>query len=325
MNIYQMRHAVLAKHEGEHFTPAQLRAEFLKIYPTVNPSSINPADCFNTPSKKAGCTCKECTSLGGFAVNRDGVVDMGASGFRGISSVYIPTGNTRSRVWHKANTVAAVQKMSMSDPLGGFEWGRLCARYDAACKGFDSRSKHLLGVALPTPTDRGLYHWLVQAAALHGGKRPALDLQWYEALLYWKLYSSTPDSSITKWLQGFDVQRLQQLLTLMPETVKRNVADVLSLVESIGEYRLAGMASPDALPVRTTFLHILYPNVVPIFDKMVLKAVGAWFEGANKNITVLRQYLPHAWTLADKYAEQLSRFKESAIRLVDMALWVERG
>src|SRR5438270_4082124 len=96
MNIFQMRHKLLEPHRGERFTPAQLRAEFLKTFPTVNPSSINPADCFNTPSKKAGCTCKECTMLGGFAVNRDGIVDMGVSGWGGISSAYVRTGNRRS-------------------------------------------------------------------------------------------------------------------------------------------------------------------------------------------------------------------------------------
>jgi hypothetical protein len=95
MNIFQMRHRILERHRGELFTPRQLRAEFLKEFPTVNPTSINPADCFNTPGKQAGCTCPECTKLGGFAVNREGTVDMGASGFGDTSSTYIPSGNTR--------------------------------------------------------------------------------------------------------------------------------------------------------------------------------------------------------------------------------------
>jgi len=96
MNIFQMRHEILKSHRGQFFTPKQLKGEFLRTFPNVNESSINPADCFNTPSKKAGCTCRECTKLGGFAVNRDGVVDMGASGFGEISSTYVPSGNTRT-------------------------------------------------------------------------------------------------------------------------------------------------------------------------------------------------------------------------------------
>jgi len=107
MNIFQMRHKVLEGHRGERFTPGQLRAEFQRTFPGVNPTSINPADCFNTPSKRAGCTCKECTKLGGFAVNRDGVVDMGASGFGEILSSYTPTGNTRSGVFKTAFGSAA--------------------------------------------------------------------------------------------------------------------------------------------------------------------------------------------------------------------------
>jgi hypothetical protein len=88
MILFQMRrHQILGEYRGEKFTPAQLRVEFLRRFPSVNPSSVNAADCFNTPGKKAGCICTECTTLGGFAVNRDGVVDMGASGFDHISPV----------------------------------------------------------------------------------------------------------------------------------------------------------------------------------------------------------------------------------------------
>jgi hypothetical protein len=322
MNIYQMRHAILAVHVGERFTPAQLKVELLEKFPSVKPQSVNAPDCYYSDRKRAGSTCPECRKLGGFAVNRDGVVDMGASGFGNISPVYVPTGNTGSSVRPSAEIVA-VKKISMSDPLVGFDWKTVYPRYDAACKGFESRSKHLSGVIPPTDTDRALYYWLVQTAALISGKRPALDLRWYEALLYWKLYSSTPDSKLTKWLQGFVVERFHQLHAQMPETATRDVADILALVESISKYQLPGMASSDALPVRTTFLHILYPNVVPIFDQMVLKAVGAWFKGANKKVAVLRQYLPQAWALADKYAQQLSGFKESPVRLVDMALWIK--
>jgi hypothetical protein len=68
-----------------------------------------------------------------------------------------------------------------------------------------------------------------------------------------------------------------QLLDNMPATtVPRNVDQILELIDSIGMYQVPGMVSCDALPVRTTFLHMFYPTVIPIFDKMVLKAVGAW-------------------------------------------------
>lgn len=104
MNIFEMRHEILRRHRGAFFTPKQLKAEFLRTFPGINESSINPADCFNTTSKKAGCTCKECTKLGGFAVNRDGVVDMGTSGFGEISPTYVPTGSTGSKYIFAAGT-----------------------------------------------------------------------------------------------------------------------------------------------------------------------------------------------------------------------------
>jgi hypothetical protein len=98
MNIYQMRHAILAKHVGERITPAQLKAELLDRFPSVKPQSVNASDCHYSDRKRAGSTCPECGKCGGFAVNGDGVVDMGANGWRNISPVYVPTGNTRGGV-----------------------------------------------------------------------------------------------------------------------------------------------------------------------------------------------------------------------------------
>ncbi len=216
-------------------------------------------------------------------------------------------------------------RREMSDPLDGFVWTTLYERYDRACKRFDPQSAHLTGVSPTAATDRRLYDWLVQTAALNNGKRPLLGGGWYEAMLYWKLYSSTPDNKLTEWLREFKAASLHQLLAAMPVAVKKDVDQVLGLVKLIGTYPLPGMKSLDALPVRTTFLHFLYPRVVPIFDRMVLKAVGTWFEGANKKTAVLRRYLPHVWVLAERHTMTLSGFQESPVRLIDMALWVGRG
>src|SRR5947209_1610621 len=98
MNIYQMRHAILGKHIGEQFTPTQLKVELLEKFPGGKPQSVNASDCHYSDRKRAGSTCPECGKLGGFAVNRNCVVDMGASGWGNISPVYVPTENTRSSV-----------------------------------------------------------------------------------------------------------------------------------------------------------------------------------------------------------------------------------
>ena len=321
MNIYQMRHAILGKHIGEQFTPTQLKVELLEKFPGVKPQSVNASDCHYSDRKRAGSTCPECGKLGGFAVNRNCVVDMGASGWGNLSPVYVPTGKTRS---NSDEPGAATRKIGMSDPLFGFDWKTVYARYDAACRGFEPNSKHLRGFYVGTPNDRFLYYKLVATAVPEN--RSQLGADWYEALLYWKLYSQgTSDFQITKWLQSFASGHLQQLLAKIPATIPRRVQDVFELVELVGTHQFPGMKSSTALPVRTTFLHILYPNIVPIFDQMVLRAVGAWREGANQDAGVLRYYIPHAWALADKYTQELSGFKESPVRLIDMALWVKRN
>lgn len=116
MNIYQMRHAILAKHVGERFSPAQLKVELLKKFTVVKPQSVNAPDCFYSDRKRAGSTCQECGKLGGFAVNKDGIVDMDKSGFRNIPPVYVPTGNARSRVGPSAEIAVDTRKITMSDP-----------------------------------------------------------------------------------------------------------------------------------------------------------------------------------------------------------------
>ena len=73
------------------------------------------------------------------------------------------------------------------------------------------------------------------------------------------------------------------------------------------------------------FLHFFNPSVVPIFDRMVLQAVGLWSPGANTRLAVLEAYLPIAWQLADEYATRPREFVETPVRLIDMALWVGRG
>lgn len=171
---------------------------------------------------------------------------------------------------------------------------------------------------------RLLYYQLAASATPEA--RLSVTAEWYEALLYWKLYSQPAAvSNIAGWVEESYADRLQQFMAQIPPTIPRHVSDIIQLVELAGKYQLPGIKSSTALPVRTTFLHVLFPNVVPIFDKMVLKAVAAWSEGANQSMSVLRQYLPHAWVLADRHTQQLSGFKESPLRLVDMALWVERG
>ena len=223
----------------------------------------------------------------------------------------------------------------MIDPLRNFDWPSLYAVYDARCHGFDPTSRHLdvLQPDLP-PTYRATYYRLIMALAERNKSILAAQATaLYEALLYWKLYSQGQANPLI-W-QCFDKnssmrqetqKRLSLLFESLPATLERNATAVLETVKLLGNFAIPGMKTATALPVRTTFLHFMYPSVVPIFDKMVLQAVGIREKGANQKTKFLREYLPFAWDLTDRYTQNISGFgKEGPIRVIDMALWVARG
>ena len=216
----------------------------------------------------------------------------------------------------------------MRDPLEGFDWATLYERYDAKCTRFRPDSEWLQAVRPHVSSDRALYCYL------NGQLSSAVGLGWrmtvgnYMAMLYWKLYSQPAAlANLGSWLAPDQRVRespiLTRLVAALPASLERNVELIQELVRTVGRFGVFGMKS--GLPVRTTFLHFLYPNIVPIFDQMVLKAVGAWHKGANQKLDALREYIPFAWQLADQHTRQLTGFPETPVRLVDMALWVVRG
>ncbi|MGB8408298.1 MAG: hypothetical protein WCE58_00110, partial [Gallionella sp.] len=110
----------------------------------------------------------------------------------------------------------------------------------------------------------------------------------YEALLYWKLYSQPAAISNTvlklredSALRKETERSLPLLFQALPAKLEKNAASVLNIIKELDDFKIHGMKSSTALPVRTTLLHFLYPSVVPIFDKMVLQAVGVWDKHAN--------------------------------------------
>ena len=212
----------------------------------------------------------------------------------------------------------------MIDPLQSFDWSSLYPAYDAQCRGFDEVSRHLSIFDTDRPnSDRSLYYHLIKQFS--GEQKTLAAIGLYEAVLYWKLYSQpAARSNIVNWRQKAQ-EPLLALIRDLPCSLKKSPSEVVGLVKWIGKFQVRAMRSPSALPVRTTFLQFLYPSVVPIFDKMVLQAVGIMDERANQKSTVLQEYLPFAWELADRYAQQISVFTaESPIRVIDMALWVTR-
>ncbi len=224
----------------------------------------------------------------------------------------------------------------MKDPLTSFDWSSLHHRYDDKCRGFDRASTYLDAFKTDRPeSDRSLYYKLINAFSEERRSITTTTnpIEIYEALLYWKLYSQPAAISNTvlklredSALRKETERSLPLLFQALPAKLEKNAASVLNIIKELDDFKIHGMKSSTALPVRTTLLHFLYPSVVPIFDKMVLQAVGVWDKHANQSPTFLREYLSFAWVLADRYTQNLSGFeRETSIRIIDMALWVGRG
>jgi hypothetical protein len=263
MNIFQMRHKVLEAHLGERFTSAQLRAEFLKTFPGVNPSSINPSDCFNTPSKKAGCTCKECTRLGGFAVNRDGIVDMGASGWAGISSAYVPTGNGRR-----------TQASTFNPPAGaGLSWLHGSLRIDpqtaAQCiRRYNSSSYRGSG---NTTLDRDAYDLFRNGLSRDTG-------QFLEQIAFvGERYGGAQERFVS--IRNEAALIVSKLLPLFDNWLKA-VGEVEPLVQRVPDQTTLDLLFSPFVGTRqwpvwaSKVLHFLRPGVFPILDSNAKKPLG---------------------------------------------------
>lgn len=220
----------------------------------------------------------------------------------------------------------------MNDPLNKFGWASLYQLYDQTCaetNRFISTAQALDCFTERPNSDRALYYLLLDKVRDERHSLGYISLSTYKAILYWKLYSTSPkiNNDIEKDIkrQGNISEKLSKSLLYLrefPEQIKKDTDTVLNIISRMLALQLYGMK----LPVCTTVLHFMYPTVVPIFDRMVLQAINILDKHANQNIDVLREYLPFAWELADRYAQEISNFtKESPIRVIDMALWVSRG
>ncbi len=222
--------------------------------------------------------------------------------------------------------------MPMIDPLSKFDWHTLYQAYDDLARRYDPDSEYLHAFTRRPPSDRDCYHYLCSQVASELNTDAGICVATYTALMYWKLYSQH-QSTICRRIRT-EAARRQQLhpalhllsLELRHGSSPQAPQDVIDLIRLIDRFRPFGMADSSALATRTTFLHFVYPDVVPIFDKQVLLAVGVDEEGANRDIDVLRQYIPFAWRLPDKYKNDLpEEYPETPLRLIDMALWVTRN
>lgn len=215
----------------------------------------------------------------------------------------------------------------MNDPLEKFNWGTLHERYDDLCGRFGN-NEYLEYFKVQPDSDRELYYSLIEEFFNEKESSDGINLGLYKAMLYWKLYSqpAAVANILGRINNHNDVENELTILSKkLPSKIERNIDEIIELVQ-INEISIFGMGNPDSFPVRTTFLHFVYPKIIPVFDKMVLQAVGIEDKNANHDINFLKDYIPFAWKLADKYKNRFDKnWQETPIRLIDMALWVNRG
>jgi hypothetical protein len=205
-------------------------------------------------------------------------------------------------------------------------------RYDATCKRFDPDASSLYDFSAKPKNDRYLYDLLIDRVAHEKSERGFIELATYEGILYWKLYSQPAalknvcsrireDTAIQRAIQ----RTLQTVGECLPQTVPQKIEEVSQVYQIVQNHSkdLYGLSNSCALPARSTFLHFLYPDTVPIFDKQVLLAVGVTNKDANKKKDVLFDYIPFAWQIS-RNSDVPVDWQETPLRLLDMALWVIR-
>lgn len=218
----------------------------------------------------------------------------------------------------------------MKNPIAhNFDWSSLYFKYDATCKRFDPYSPSLYAFQPKPVNDRELYYFLIEKVAKTG----RIDLGTYEGIMYWKLYSQPAAVANVCYkirknalIQENITNSLVKLNKELPNTLTKEinaVKDIFFIVQQNAQ-GLYGLSNSCALPVRSTLLHFLYPDAIPIFDKQVLLAVGVNEKDANRKYQYLYEYIQHAWNISGSSIIP-HNWKESPLRLIDMALWVLRG
>lgn len=215
-----------------------------------------------------------------------------------------------------------------TDPLKHFEWDRLYELYDKRCVRFDKDAKYLRGFEPKPRSDRDLYYELIRRFDSEIRSAAGLAVETYEGFLYWKFYS-TPGAvrDICEVVWNYDggkradlAENLRRLSGQFPPAPGRDLARIREIMRLFDGAGVFGLRSCSAIPTRTTFLHLVYPETVPIIDKMVRIALGR--DDASDDLDLI----PQIWDLADNHFDVHTRQhpRETRVRWVEMGLWIIR-
>ena len=138
MKTQEAMHVYLSEHIGESLTKEQFRAGFIARYGKM--PGFNPGSCMAISGKlKTKCSCTLCTKMGGFALNARGVIDMGASGFEGLSNtvpvpVAEPTIEELEAIIEELEAIADAAIQRVEDARQRVEDARETARTNAVAR-----------------------------------------------------------------------------------------------------------------------------------------------------------------------------------------------
>ncbi|HOM87641.1 MAG TPA: hypothetical protein PLR54_05235 [Spirochaetota bacterium] len=225
----------------------------------------------------------------------------------------------------------------MKDPLNNYNFNELYNDYDSHCKKYDPNSQYLEYFDPKPNSDRQCYNLISKEVkekfeSIKKDPKQNFPIKLLIAILYWKLYSQPAAVKNICYklyndtaLQKRTDDEFNKYIKYLPCTITKNIEEIIKHLESFNNYKIYGAITNMALPVRTTILHFIYPNEISIFDKMVLQAVGVKHKNANQDINIYKEYQQFVWGLAKKYKDKMSLFFESSLRVIDMALWINRG
>lgn len=224
----------------------------------------------------------------------------------------------------------------MKDPLKNFNFSTIYKEYKARTCSYENYANEINDMGIDynkINSDPGLYYYLKDKFS----QKKSITIYNYIALLFWKL--NTSGNFLWKQLlydrngksKIDEEEKLKKIIKKLPSELK--VADVEKFLDIFNYLKkennlLPGIKTDTAWPTRSTLLHFIYPNIIPIFDQMVLKALYPNYQkGDNQKKEKFLIYINDVHGLAKKYKVKISQVRQNNdtnIRLIEMALWIIR-